>query len=118
MTRLRRAARRAAVYALATGVLAACTATGDAQQVTKIRFQLDWRFEGPSALFLLPAAKGYFKQEGLDVTIDAGNGSAGAVNRVASGTYDMVRRHQRAHRISGIEPGQSGGAYAGCLHAL
>jgi len=89
MTRLRQAARRAAVYALATGVLAACTATGDAQQVTKIRFQLDWRFEGPSALFLLPAAKGYFKQEGLDVTIDAGNGSAGAVNRVASGTYDM-----------------------------
>jgi NitT/TauT family transport system substrate-binding protein len=56
---------------------------------TKIKFQLDWRFEGPAALFLLPAAKGYFKQEGLDVTVDAGNGSAGTVNRVASGAYDM-----------------------------
>jgi NitT/TauT family transport system substrate-binding protein len=56
---------------------------------TPIKFQLDWRFEGPSSLFLLPAAKGYFKQAGLDVTIDAGNGSGGTVTRVASGTYDL-----------------------------
>lgn len=58
-------------------------------QTTPIKFQLDWRFEGPSALFLTPAAKGYFKAAGLDVTIDAGNGSGAAVNRVASGAYDM-----------------------------
>jgi NitT/TauT family transport system substrate-binding protein len=58
-------------------------------QTTPIKFQLDWRFEGPSALFLTPAAKGYFKDAKLDVTIDAGNGSGGAVTRVASGTYDM-----------------------------
>ncbi len=56
---------------------------------TPIKFQLDWRFEGPSAFFLLPVEKGYFKQAGLDVTVDAGNGSGNAVNRVASGTYDM-----------------------------
>ena len=54
-----------------------------------IKFQLDWRFEGPSALFLQPLAKGYFKDAGLDVTIDAGNGSGATVTRVASGTYDM-----------------------------
>ena len=58
-------------------------------QETNIKFQLDWRFEGPAALFLLPLAKGYFKQAKLNVTVDAGNGSANAVNRVASGTYDM-----------------------------
>jgi NitT/TauT family transport system substrate-binding protein len=58
-------------------------------QETKIKFQLDWRFEGPSALFLVAKAKGYFTQEKLDVTIDAGNGSGNAVNRVASGAYDM-----------------------------
>jgi NitT/TauT family transport system substrate-binding protein len=56
---------------------------------TPIKFQLDWRFEGPGAMFLTPAAKGYFKAAGLDVTIDAGNGSGGAVTRVASGSYDM-----------------------------
>ena len=56
---------------------------------TPIKFQLDWRFEGPAALFLASAAKGYYKAAGLDVTIDAGNGSGGTVTRVASGAYDM-----------------------------
>ncbi|AOY94059.1 taurine ABC transporter permease [Cupriavidus sp. USMAA2-4] len=60
-----------------------------AQAQTKVRFQLDWRFEGPSALFLLGEQKGYYKAEKLDVSIDAGNGSGNVVNRVASGTYDM-----------------------------
>lgn len=56
---------------------------------TKINFTLDWRFEGPSAPFLMALEKGYFLQEGLAVTIDSGNGSAGAVTRVATGAYDM-----------------------------
>lgn len=60
-----------------------------AQSATSIKFLLDWRFEGPAALFLLPAAKGYFKEAKLDVSIDAGTGSGAAVQRVASGTYDM-----------------------------
>jgi NitT/TauT family transport system substrate-binding protein len=69
---------------------AAALSFGLAQaQTTPIKFQLDWRFEGPSALFLTPAAKGYFKDAKLDVTVDAGNGSGGAVTRVASGAYDM-----------------------------
>ncbi|MBC5765196.1 ABC transporter substrate-binding protein [Ramlibacter albus] len=71
-------------------LLAAALVAGTAQaQNTPIRFQLDWRFEGPAALFLLPAAKGYFKDAKLDVTVDAGTGSGAAVQRVASGSYDM-----------------------------
>ena len=74
----------------ATAALAAVATFGLAQaQSTPIKFQLDWRFEGPSAFFLLPAAKGYFKDAKLDVTVDSGNGSGGAVTRVASGTYDL-----------------------------
>ena len=70
--------------------LAALSVLGSVQaQTTTIKFQLDWRFEGPSALFLTPAAKGYFKDAKLDVTVDAGNGSGGAVTRVASGAYDL-----------------------------
>ncbi len=72
-----------------TALALAVTAMGFAHAATPIKFQLDWRFEGPSALFLLPTAKGYFKDAGLDVTVDSGNGSGGAVTRVASGTYDM-----------------------------
>jgi NitT/TauT family transport system substrate-binding protein len=73
-----------------TPVLLLAAASGLAQaQTTPIKFILDWRFEGPSALFLTPVAKGYFKDAKLDVAVDAGNGSGGAVTRVAAGTYDM-----------------------------
>jgi NitT/TauT family transport system substrate-binding protein len=72
-----------------TAALAAAAAFGIAHAETPIKFQLDWRFEGPAALFLQPVAKGYFKAAGLDVTVDSGNGSGGTVTRVASGTYDM-----------------------------
>ena len=70
-------------------LLAACAVFTAHAQETSVKFQLDWRFEGPAALFLVPEAKGYFKAEKLAVTIDAGNGSGGTVTRVASGAYDM-----------------------------
>jgi NitT/TauT family transport system substrate-binding protein len=56
---------------------------------TDINFTLDWKFQGPTAAFIVAKEKGYFDEEGLDVSIDAGNGSAGAVTRVASGAYQM-----------------------------
>ena len=56
---------------------------------TAIKFTLDWKYEGPSAGFLLALDKGYFKDEGLDVTIDSGNGSVEAIPRVATGAYQM-----------------------------
>ncbi|MFD0668874.1 ABC transporter substrate-binding protein [Ramlibacter sp. MAHUQ-53] len=81
--------KRFILKAAASLAFAATVGAAHAQALTPIKFQLDWRFEGPSALFLLPAAKGYFKDAKLDVTVDAGNGSGGAVTRVASGTYDL-----------------------------
>lgn len=74
---------------LAASALSFGLGSAHAQATTPIKFQLDWRFEGPAAFFLLPAAKGYFKDAGLDVSVDAGNGSGGTVTRVASGAYDM-----------------------------
>jgi NitT/TauT family transport system substrate-binding protein len=71
------------------GLALAASFAGASAQTTPLKFQLDWRFEGPSAFFLVPVAKGYFKDAKLDVTVDAGNGSGGAVNRVASGAYDI-----------------------------
>ena len=81
-------ARRTLLGAAAASLALAAALPAVAQE-TPVKFQLDWRFEGPAALFLVPAAKGYFKAERLGVTIDAGNGSGGTVTRVASGTYDM-----------------------------
>ena len=75
---------------LASAIIAVLSSsTAVSAQETRIRFQLDWRFEGPAALFLVAKSKGYFAAEKLDVTIDAGNGSGNAVNRVASGAYEM-----------------------------
>jgi NitT/TauT family transport system substrate-binding protein len=81
--------RRFLASTAAFALAATLAAPSFAQPTTPVKFQLDWRFEGPAALFLVPVAKGYFRKAGLDVTVDAGNGSGGTVTRVASGSYDM-----------------------------
>jgi NitT/TauT family transport system substrate-binding protein len=70
--------------------LLATVASGGALAQTPVKFTLDWRFEGPAAPYLWALEKGYYKAEGLDVTIDNGANSTEAINRVASGTYDMA----------------------------
>ena len=72
----------------AAGLVAATTISAAAAQ-TPIKFSLDFKFEGPSAPFLVGIDRGYYQAEGLNVTIDAAAGSVEPVTRVASGAYDM-----------------------------
>ena len=54
-----------------------------------LRFSLDGRIEGPSALFLLPLDRGYYKREGLDVAIEEAETAQEPIARVASGSHAM-----------------------------
>jgi NitT/TauT family transport system substrate-binding protein len=67
--------------------LVACAGVSAAQ--TPVKFTLDWKYEGTASPFLLAHQKGYYKAEGLDLTIDTGNGSLDAIPKIASGTYQI-----------------------------
>jgi len=78
------------IIASSVGAIAlALAAGGGAHAQTALKFALDWKFEGPSAPYFVAIDKGYYKAEGLDVTIDTGPGSVAGIARVAAGTYPM-----------------------------
>jgi NitT/TauT family transport system substrate-binding protein len=60
-----------------------------AEAQTKLKLVLNWKYQGPQGMFFLADDRGYFKAEGLEVTLDQGNGSGAAVPLVANGTYDV-----------------------------
>ena len=74
----------AALAAVATMATATATLAD-----TAVKFALDWKFEGPSAPYFVAIDKGYYKAEGLDVTVDTGPGSVAGIARVAAGTYPL-----------------------------
>ena len=79
------ASRRAILLAAGAALAAPSVARA---QTSRFRFNLGWRVEASAAGFLLAAERGYYREEGLEVVIDTGNGSAGAINQVAGGAYD------------------------------
>jgi len=66
--------------------LARSQATGT---LVPLKFTLDFRITSQVAPFLLALQRGYFREEGLDVTIDVGAGSVTTITRIASGAYQM-----------------------------
>ena len=65
------------------------TAPALAQNKTKVKMILNWRYQGPQSWFFLAKDKGYFDKAGVDLTMDQGNGSGAAVGHVAGGAYDV-----------------------------
>ena len=65
--------------ALALG--AALGASLPAAAQTPLKFTLDWVFQGPTSPFLVALDKGYYKAEGLDVTVDTDPGSVAGIGR-------------------------------------
>jgi NitT/TauT family transport system substrate-binding protein len=76
------------VCAAVSAAIVVCLA-GQATAQTDVKFALDWKFEGPAAPYFVAIDKGYYKAEGLNVTIDTGPGSVAGIARVAAGTYPL-----------------------------
>ncbi len=72
---------------LVAAMTALAAVPGQAQ--TAVKFALDWQFEGPAAPYFVALDKGYYKDEGLEVTVDAGQGSVQNIGRIAAGTYPI-----------------------------
>jgi len=68
-----------------TGLLAAATV----QAQTAVKFSLNFKPDGSNAAWFLAQERGYFRQAGLDVTIDASNGTGDVITRLGTNTYDF-----------------------------
>lgn len=83
--------RRSLIRAASAATLLCATPFVRAQgSLQKFKFNLGWKVEASGAGFLLAQQRGYYKDAGLDVAIDTGNGSAAAISLVASGAYDAA----------------------------
>ena len=88
-------------------LVASLGAPAAAQSPTKVRFLLDWAFQGQQAAFTLPADDGTFEKAGLAVTVDRGVGSGDTVVKVAGGAYDIGYADLNAMiRFNDQNPGQ------------
>jgi NitT/TauT family transport system substrate-binding protein len=55
---------------------------------TPVKFSLNFKPDGSNAPWFLAHERGYFKDAGLNVAIDASAGTGDVLQRLASGTYD------------------------------
>ncbi|PZW42976.1 NitT/TauT family transport system substrate-binding protein [Humitalea rosea] len=57
----------------------------------RVKYQVDWAFQGPNAYMLLGRDKGFFRDAGVDITVDRGFGSGRVPVDVAGGAYEMAQ---------------------------
>ncbi len=62
---------------------------GTAPAAESVKIMMDWQFGGTHAPYVLAESRGYFKEAGIDATIDQGQGSTNVAVSVASGAYQF-----------------------------
>jgi NitT/TauT family transport system substrate-binding protein len=61
----------------------------ETQELTPVKFTLSWLLQGVDAPLTMAIDRGYFAEEGLDVTFERGFGSADTASKIAAGQYDL-----------------------------
>ncbi|PZW40844.1 NitT/TauT family transport system substrate-binding protein [Humitalea rosea] len=60
-----------------------------AQGLERLRLVLNFHPDGGTAAFFLAKERGYYREAGIDLTLDGSSGSGDAITRVASGAYQV-----------------------------
>lgn len=76
-------------FGLAAAVAAALLASAAASAQTAVKFSLNFKPDGSNAAWFLAQERGYFKAAGLDVTLDASNGTGDVLSRLGNNSYDF-----------------------------
>jgi len=69
--------------------VAAILSSGPASALDKVTFRMNWYFGGLHSPFQLGLQRGYYKDEGIDLVLNEGRGSANTVQTVAAGSDDF-----------------------------
>src|SRR5262249_15756597 len=78
-------------FALATALAVTCgIADAFAQNGQKVSLRLDWVISGYHAPYFVGIKNGYYSEQGLDVTIEPGNGSANVAQAIGNGNGDFA----------------------------
>jgi NitT/TauT family transport system substrate-binding protein len=59
------------------------------QTLPRVRFMMDWAWQGPQSFALVAQQKGYFREAGVEVQLDRGRGSGAVPVELAGGAYQM-----------------------------
>lgn len=73
----------------AAAMAAALASPAIGQPLERLPLTLNWKIQGLHGAFFLALERGYFRAEGLNPDIVAGDGSANVVNRLAGGAFQI-----------------------------
>ncbi|MFT3718546.1 ABC transporter substrate-binding protein [Pseudorhodoferax sp.] len=74
---------------LAAAMALALLGGAAASAQTAVKFSLNYKPDGSNAPWFLAQQRGYFKAAGLDVTLDASNGTGDVLSRLGNNSYDF-----------------------------
>lgn len=77
-------------FAASAAAAAVAMLSSQALAQERVRLRLDWVWQAPQSIWTLADERGYFRDEGLEVTIDRGYGGMENANALASGNYDIM----------------------------